>query len=171
MTLRFLLSTWVSLAIVAAAVGCGGSSSTSSGTSSTTGGTAGAGGSSSTTGSTTAGSGGNATTTTSTTASTTSSGQGGFGGSAQGGDCGMCVVEKKVFAPGTVCAQAYSNCTKDATCEDFHVCVDHCLLEDPQTPACWAACEQAASAVANLYQPFVDCFCNSCKAECELACP
>lgn len=169
MSVRFLLSTWVSLAIGTAMVGCGGSGSTSSGTGGTSGTTtAGSGGGSSTTTTTTTGAGGNGTTTTTTT---TSTGEGGFGGSAQGGDCGKCVTDKKVFAPGTACEKAYIDCAQDATCADFHTCIDQCLLETPQTVECWSACEQAASAVANLYQPFVNCFCDSCKVECAAACP
>ena len=159
-----------SLTGMIAAVGCGGSSS--SGSSSTTGGTGGSGTStSSSTSSTTttgaSGGGGSGSTTT----TTGSSGNGGFGGSAQGGDCGKCVVDNMVFAQGTACNQAYINCAQDPTCADFQTCVDHCLLETPQTVECWAACEQAASAVSNLYQPFVDCFCTSCKMECAAACP
>ncbi|MFO0758982.1 MAG: hypothetical protein U0359_20990 [Byssovorax sp.] len=150
-----------------AAFGCGGSGS--SGSSSTTGGTGGSGTtSSSTTNPTTtsSGSGGGSSTTT-----TGSSGNGGFGGSAQGGDCGMCVNDKMVFAQGTACNQAYVNCAQDQTCADFQTCIDQCLLQTPQTVECWSACEQAASAVSNLYQPFVDCFCTSCKTECAAACP
>lgn len=175
MRIGFLMAIWISSAAVVGVAGCGGSSSTSSGSGAGTTGatsTTGAGGGSGTTGTTSTtgtntGTGGSTTTTT----TTTSSGQGGFGGSAAGGDCGMCVNDKKVFAAGTACNMAYSKCSQDQTCSDFLTCADNCLLESPQTVECWSACEQAASSVSNLYQPFVDCICTSCKADCSAACP
>lgn len=170
MRFGFMVATGLYFAI-AVALGCGGSSSSGSGgeTGSTTGGT---GGSSSTT------SGGTTTTTTSggsggntgSSSSSSSSSSSGLGGSAAGGDCGKCIVDNKVFAAGTACANAYNACTQDPTCNAFHVCVDQCLLEVPQTSACWDACEQGALAVANLYQPFAACFCGMCKDDCALAC-
>jgi hypothetical protein len=76
-----------------------------------------------------------------------------------------------VFAPGSDCAKGYQACAQDATCNDFLTCADQCLLEVPQTKECWTGCEQAATAVLALYQPFVSCICNACKADCAAACP
>ena len=159
MRVGFLVGAWASLSIFAAIVGCGGSGSSSSGT------TSGAGGSTSATTSSSTNAGG------SSTASSSTGGEGGFGGAAQGGNCGKCVKDNGVFAAGTACQQAYVDCSKDSVCNDFLGCFDTCLGQPMQTMECIAACEQAASVVTNLYQPFLDCICNSCNAECTVICP
>ena len=143
-------------------IGCsdGGTTSTTGGggsTSSATG-TGGAG----TATSTASGSGGSTATSTATTT--------GAGGGGPGAVCSACIGMKEVFKPGTACAMKLADCNADADCDSWLKCVQNCQTTT-YTAACFAACDQSATAVKNLYQPIYDCTCGVCKTECEVACP
>jgi len=75
-----------------------------------------------------------------------------------------------VFTMGSQCSMDLANCNADMDCAAWVMCTSACNSGNP-TAECYAACDQAASAVMNLFQPIYDCVCAACKAECGAACP
>jgi hypothetical protein len=153
---------WAAIGALGLVIGCGGGGTTTTGSGGSASTTTGAGGGSTATSTATGTGGGSAT---STAAATT-----GTGGGSAGEACTSCVGTKNVFMAGSACAKSLADCNADADCDSWFKCVQNCEASSFST-ACFAACDQSASVVANLYQPVYDCTCMACKTECSPACP
>jgi hypothetical protein len=141
----------------AALVGCGSSSSAGSGGAGGGAASSGAGASSSV----------SASASSSSSSAVTSSSSSGMD---PGAVCSMC--SGMVFMMDATCQSHVDTCKADPDCAGWLACTSSCLVNNPMIQ-CYAACDQAASVVANLYQPIYDCICadTACKGECSFACP
>jgi hypothetical protein len=151
---------WCGVSIFAVVSGCSSSSSPTSGT----------GGATATTSSSGWGQGGasSSSSSTSTSSSSSTSSTSSSSGAGGAGSCEACVTQMNVFGAGN-CKSADDACKADVDCSAWLMCTTNCTSMN-WTPECFAACDQAESAVMNLFQPLKDCACGVCLNVCGNAC-
>ena len=99
-------------------------------------------------------------------------GSAGAGGAGTGGGdaaaCNECALTQ-FNGSGTVCWDLLQACLLDEGCRTWFNCSQSCQADDFDV-SCFEACDAAASAAQDAYEPVAGCLCLSCAEPCAPRC-